>query len=407
MFKINLFRLNTFFLYLFVLSIVFEYWSFLNIQGSLSSARLIGIMYVLTSLPFIQKRISISRFRNIFLALVLFFFFYSLSSLFNSEYIDSINSVISFAIAQNLIMFVLLVNHLSIDTRLLKNGLVAFFLGVLLLGILYLLGIGYEVRLDGYAVRISLFGENPNSFANKAVLGFIIAVYIIVSKEKFTLVLRIFAIVGIPVLFSMILGSGSRSAFIILFIASVMFVLLMKVQVKYKIMIILVTFPFVLYTVVSVLSTESIMQKRMSRTLEENDFGSRDILAKSAFEGFKDNPILGVSRNPLSKYGKYRDPHNVYLAVLLAGGLLAFIPFIYFNGSIIIFALVLNKKGHFFTLIFLTVLNLIMIKSGGFISSKILWFGYAIVVTTYLLKFKLINESITNENTIHNRSISI
>src|SRR5690606_10920217 len=86
-------KLNNFFLYLYVISIVFEYYVFGGLNGVFSIALLSAVFYILSTLPFIPSRLRIYKFRGTFQILLIFLFFYTFSSFVNQDLLVRLNLV--------------------------------------------------------------------------------------------------------------------------------------------------------------------------------------------------------------------------------------------------------------------------------------------------------------------------
>lgn len=67
-----------------------------------------------------------------------------------------------------------------------------------------------------------------------------------------------------------------------------------------------------------------VMQKRIMASIYENDLSGREIYYKNAIDIFTNNPLIG--NQLVTNYGVYT--HNFILDILMALGLLGFIPFI-------------------------------------------------------------------------------
>jgi len=377
-------RINDFALYLFIFTIVFEAWDPFGLKGVFTIARIAGLFYLASSLPFIYNRLFANETKIILLSLVFFLFFYTFSTLRYFQPGTPDQSAFSMALFQNIVMFLFITNHLLQSNRATKYALVSFFLSVVLMGLLYLLGIGIDVEIELEKMRLTLFGENPNMIGNKAVVAYLIALYFLLTPPKNNVrkstVIKILFIATIPLFFSLVLASGSRGAFLIFFIAGLFALLLLKLPVAYKTILLVTGIIVTIYIFDFVYLKESVMHERLRQTIEEGEFGGRDIMIKNSINVFKDYPLFGVGRIALQTGGKTRDPHNVFLAVLLASGLFGFLPFLYFNYKVfnkVIFNYRLSKD-FFYPVLAITLL-LIMFKSGGLITTKFLWFNYAIL----------------------------
>lgn len=382
-------KLNNFFLYLYVISIVFESYDFGGLKGVFSVARLSAVFYILSTLPFIPSRLRIDKFRGTFHILLIFLFFYTFSSFVNQDLLVRLNLVgvehyFSFPLIQNIFLFIIIVNHIASDEKLIKGVVLSFYLGTYLMGILFMLGFGIEIdkEYDVSNQRLSLFGENVNSFGNKALIGYLIGLWMLLQTPFKSLISRISVLFSLPLFYSMIVASGSRGAIIIALISTIFLLYFYKTKSKIKKGLIYVAgFIFIVSFINGVLSSESVLKERILLTIEEKHVGGRDELAAQVFSYIDEHILFGVSKSPLQIKGEYRDPHNILLAILLSTGICGFVPFLLLNINLLKSSLThYRMTGNVIVLLLFLTITFVSLKTGGIINRKILWFFYALAL---------------------------
>jgi O-antigen ligase len=145
-------------------------------------------------------------------------------------------------------------------------------------------------------------------------------------------------------------------------------------------------------------------------TIEKGDTGRTELWV-GAVEIVKDNLLIGVGfpgvLPEMYKYaGRYIDPHNVFLYVLISTGLIGFMCFMLF-----IWRLFLRVYRHYLQtgqsvfIVILLVLIFNMAKAGGGVGKILFWFMFAILIGSTL---KEISEgSLIDKLSIHEDSGNI
>ncbi len=91
--------------------------------------------------------------------------------------------------------------------------------------------------------------------------------------------------------------------------------------------------PLVLYGIGSAIMSSEVIRARIEDTLYGGDLGARDVLAREAFEMFKERPLTGAGTDYIeelgTRLGKQRiAAHNTYLQIACAFGLAGFLPWL-------------------------------------------------------------------------------
>lgn len=380
------------FLMLFIFGIFVEQWELFGSESNLSLSKITGYIYILYSLISKVLVVNYRIYKSSLILLFVFFTFYNLSIFNNIEFLAGLDTVFSIRLAQNIFFFVLITNHIIKHPTVINKILFSIMFSVMLLGLLSFFGIGKgEELINELPVRATFFDENPNTFGNKAVMAFAISIYFLFTSN-YRLLVKILILAAMIVYVFMVIESASRGALIALAMISITSLYYVKLSI-FKKSVLIILFLFISSYFISYLERNSdslLIYLRLSETIEEGNLGGRDMLVKNAINGFFEKPIMGVSRIPLADATSiYRDPHNVFLAVLLASGLMGFIPFLIFNIQIMLksYKIYVNTKSFLYIVMYVLIF-FIMLKQGGFINSKLLWLNYAIISGMYYHSFK-------------------
>lgn len=390
--KTDKFKLHDAFLMLFIFGIFVEQWELFGSESNVSLSKITGYIYIIYSLLSKILVVNYRIYKSSLVILFLFYAFYNLSIFNNIQYLVGFDTIFSLRLAQNIFFFILITNHIIKNPNVINKILFSIMFSVMSLGLLSFFGIGKEEELlNDLPVRATFFDENPNTFGNKAVMGFAISIYFLFTSN-YRLLAKLFLLSAMIVYVNMVVESASRGALIALAIISITSLYYVKLTL-FKKSVIIVLFLLVSINFISYLQRNSdslLIYLRLSETIEEGNLGGRDLLVKNAFKGFLEKPIMGVSRIPLADAKSiYRDPHNVFLAVLLASGVMGFIPFLIFNIMIMLksYKIYLNTRSFLYIIMYVLIF-FIMLKQGGFINSKLLWLTYAIISGMYYHSFK-------------------
>ena len=135
---------------------------------------------------------------------------------------DYSNRFIDMAFIQNILIFMILINHVRKDSLVLEKGMFALAIGAISVAFLLLLGVGVnEATTESVGgevmIRRTFFNAGPNELALKLSAGLVVVVSIIYENtlaiKKLT---KLILILSIPILILGILGTASRTAFLIL-----------------------------------------------------------------------------------------------------------------------------------------------------------------------------------------------
>ncbi|WP_339839799.1 O-antigen ligase family protein [uncultured Maribacter sp.] len=224
----------------------------------------------------------------------------------------------------------------------------------------------------------------------KALIAFLIVLSNML-ETNFSLKKILFgSLIMIPLL-SLVIASGSRGAFLSVFIGLALFVVFMRISIGKKIVLglfgIVGSISFFLF----VLANNVDFQRRLLDSVETGDIG-RNLAWVGAQKVIENNPIIGVGfpaalPEMYQEIGIAMDPHNVFLYVAMTTGLVGFCFFMIFIWRIAkILFLSYKKNGKIVYLVIFFIIVLNMAKAGGGISMILFYFFFAALIgSTFLL----------------------
>ena len=242
-----------------------------------------------------------------------------------------------------------------------------------------LLGSSYEV-INGRAL---LFGENPNSTSTRMALAFLYFFYILIQDPLIYGKLRYVGLLAFFPLLMTIVLSGSRGSLFSLIIGIIMLLMFSKIKKYTKLFLVFlmsISFSFI----INYLSVNEINLDRFNSFIDEGNTGGRQEIWSVAMGIFYDYPVFGVGEagyfNEIShRYSIAIDTHNLFIYLLVCGGILSLLLFTWF--MIILFknVIVNYKKKEVLPLIFFFFIILLASKTGGVLTYLIMWYLFAII----------------------------
>ncbi|WP_422080646.1 O-antigen ligase family protein [Ulvibacterium sp.] len=301
-------------------------------------------------------------------------------SAINSQYVGE---EMKFAYNQRALLLITLMAfiaaHLQNKPKVLPIVLNAYLASTLLLYLLAAMGYGASF-VHG---RIYLFGENPNVLGVKGVLAFLIIMSGLINRFS---VKRLIITIPICVPFiSLVVLSGSRGAFISMFLGLGVLLFFRKTGVvnKWAIFIFGVFISSLLLTYL--LETNPVMAERMMETVETGDTG-RNVLWSTAFNIIGDHTLVGAGFTGVKPMmyaysGLYMNPHNIFLYIFIACGLPGIVLFVMFLLRLVKLLLLHFKRyGDSLNLVIFVIVMFNMSKQGGSIVKILFWFFFAILI---------------------------
>ncbi|WP_430426584.1 O-antigen ligase family protein [Maribacter litoralis] len=375
-------RINDYTLFVLIFSITFENWDVFGFGGTLSVTFIMSIAYIVTWVPFFKSSLNLFIFQKYTSFLLLFIVIGFVSTSLNPIYLIEFKQAFNYRVLLLILLMHLIANHLFNSPDLIFKTLNVFMLSIVLLFILSLLGIGVTYAQG----RLEIFGENPNMIGFKGVLSFMIVIGRIFTQPLKLKIFTKWELLVIPASISLVLASGSRGAFLSLFVGFTLAILFKEMNIFKKLVLVAIG-GFVATTLfIYALTENKVLQTRLQRSLDSGDIG-RNELWEGAILIIKDNLFFGVGFTDLLpnmfKYsGYYLDPHNVFLYVLVTTGIIGFLFYMTFivKVGIGLYRTYFKTKNISFLLLFCIVL-FNMFKVGGGIGMIIFWLFFAIFIS--------------------------
>lgn len=371
--------INDYCLYLLVFSITFESWDPFQLVGTVSVTYMTTILYLGTWFPLIGKNFHFAPFKKFVIPLLLLLVVGFICSAINSEYVTEIKFAFAYRTLLLIVLMTFIAAHLYCKPKILPLVLNSYVASMLLVFLLVTIGEGVTIVNN----RILLFGENPNIMGAKASLAFLIAISRLINNFSIKRLLVIGA-VCIP-LTTLVATSGSRGAFISMFLGLAVLLWFRKMGVLKKWALIIFAALASVMLITYLLETNPIMAERFMETVEKGETG-RNVLWDAAFDIITDNVIIGVGFQGvipmMYKYsGIYLVPHNIFLYVFIAAGLPGIILFITFLVRLAKLLFIHFKKtGDSLNLVLFVIVIFNMSKQGGSIGKTLFWFFFAVLI---------------------------
>lgn len=372
--------LNKYCLFFLVFSITFENWDPFKLVGSYSVTYLTSILYIGTWIPMIKRNFSLLIYKKYVVPLLFFILIGFISTAFNTIVLEEFKQSYNYRVLLLVFLMMLMASHISSERYLIVKVLNTYVASMILVFILFSFGIGESYEKG----RLMLFGENPNLLGMKAVIAFLI-VAAKALDQKFS-IKRVFVSLALCIpLVSLVLLTASRGAFLSIFIGFSILIFFQKISVfKKTIIIVFGGFSSIFFFSYAMLSNPE-LQRRLMHSIEQGDIGRNDLWV-GALEAINNNLFIGVGftgvLSEMLRYsGRYIDPHNVFLYVLMSSGILGFIFFMKFIRNVIISQYLTYKiTGKTMYLVILLIMLFNMSKAGGGIGKILFWFLFAILI---------------------------
>ena len=388
-------RFKSIFIILFVLALPFDYYNFFGVSSFFSVSKALGIIYFLISLLDIKRSFRLFKIRKFLIPLFILWLWLSVQALINYSGNTSF-AVFDTTFLMGIFLFWLIFNDLVNEVISLNKVLLAMVASMFLVSVLIPLGIGIEIsREDLGGTRIGFFGMNPNNMGTFANIALVIVLAMILNPSHYFKKKTYLFVLIIPNLLSLIGLSGSRSAIFIAGVSIITSALFLKKKFALKLFVILLASILAFFSISEIMKTE-VMEKRIEKTLDSGEVGEREIIWKKALEIFGDKPLfgwgkIGYEEQMIFRYGQYMDTHNIFLYVLVCGGMIGLVLYLYFL-QLVVKSIRINYKLSstiIMPLIFLIYLFNVS-KSGGVIGSKYMWVLLAVLAASqYLVNKKI------------------
>lgn len=366
-------------LYLFVFSLPFEYWNPWGISSFFTISKMVGILYFVLSMGSPKINFTL-KYNSFFIALLFILLgWITIMSLINA---GSSTRIFDQTLLQCILLFWLVSNDFIRHPKAIRFVFLFFILGVSVMGVLLQFGIGagVDVNVPTGEDRITFFGANSNLIGNYAVIATMLCISLLFKQSMYFGRKSMLLLFTFPGLILLIGASGSRGALVALLIGLFTFLLFYKTRTRRKLLIWIVGGCLSIFLVQHVLQSD-IMEERVSQSLDNGGsiLGGREEIWETAFEIFADRPLVGwgtsgYENQMLIRYHEYKDTHNMFLYLMVTGGIIGlFIMLLFLYGIWKRSYRSLKENSNNLPICLFIIYLIIAFKGGGFIHSKMPW----------------------------------
>lgn len=371
--------LNDYCLVLLVFSVTFESWDPFQLVGTVSVTFLTTILYFATWIPLIGTNFQFAPFKKFVIPLLFLILTGFICSVINSEYVREIKYAFHYRTLLLIILMTFIAAHIYCKPRIFPMVLNSYIVSMLLVCLLVSLGEGVTFHND----RLLLFGENPNIMGAKSAFAFLIAISRLINKFSINRLI-ITSAICIPFV-GLVATSGSRGAFVSMFLGLAVLLYFRKTSILNKwVLIVFMVFASGML-VIYLLETNPNLAARFTETVEKGDTG-RNVLWEGAFKAIENNIVIGAGfqgvRPRMYQYsGINLNPHNIFLYIYIATGLPGIIFFLIFLFRLAKLLFTHFKRtGNSLNLVILVIVIFNMSKQGGSIGKILFWFFFAVLI---------------------------
>jgi O-antigen ligase len=372
-------NLNDYCLVLLVFSVTFEKWDPFQLVGTVSVTFLATILYFATWVPLIGTNFQFAPFKKFVIPLLFLILTGFICSAISSEYVRSLKYAFHYRTLLLIFLMTFIAAHIYCKPKMLPIVLNSYIASMILVYVLVSLGEGVTIHND----RLLLFGENPNVMGAKASLAFLISISPLINKFS---IKRLIITIAICIPFiGLVATSGSRGAFLSMFLGLAVLLFFRKTSVLNKWALIIFAVFASGMLIIYLLETNPNLAARFTDTVEKGDTG-RNVLWEGAFNAIENNIIIGAGFDgvipTMRQYtGISLNPHNIFLYVYIATGLPGIILFITFLVRLVrILLLQFKASGESLNLVLFVIVVFNMSKQGGSIGKILFWFFFAVLI---------------------------
>jgi len=374
-------------LYLFFFSINFEV---LELFSNFSVAKFSAILYIMTILPQIRQFFHIENLKSLLLPILLFFILLTINNLININelYFEVFNQ----SIVLNLLIFIIMINHVRKDYMILENALLSFAFGTMLLTLFFLVGFG----VDYVGGRVRIFGENQNDLGLKISVGLIIILIAVVQNRLKWGWFRFLLLLPVPFMLWLLAETGSRVAVISFVVAFGIGVILIKTDEVWKKVMMFIAGAIIFIGIAVQMMNSEMLAERFLSSYKGGDLSGRDQIWARIIPLIKDHPVFGVGNTGYDFYNMInfsvvKSPHNVILEILCYTGIVGLILYFAFLYQLFLrgYSGYLKNGWLLPLLLFCPVLG--MILSGQILHDKLAWVIFGYIVSCSAIPFNKIS----------------
>lgn len=295
---------------------------------------------------------------------------------------------INFKFISAIIIFILLSTEYRGNHREAIWSMYFFAVSCGLISTLYSLGL-LDSQFQINNGRLIIFDENPNSISSRMALGFIILYYLLFNGKKTLGKYRFISILFFLPIINFVIATGSRGSFLILILSLFIITLLAKIRIIYKVTLGVITVGVSAYIFITFIESSL-----FERFMNEGLLDSREDLWSNALSIAIDNPVFGVGEEgywiEMSKRtNKVLDTHNLFIYLLVCGGSMALITYLFFLVRLFKKSYLQYKNKNILPMILFVFFIFLMAKTGGIITYLIMWYFLAFINSYTIEKSKL------------------
>lgn len=350
-------------------------------------------LLILIGLFKLRKLFSLKHTFNQIFPILFLFIFLILQNILNKT--EFFKDVVNIPFLLNIIILIISLNLERINKNILFKGLIVYAHGAFLMTIMYFLGFENETLLEN---RDTIFGVNQNQLGINLAIAIFIYLSKVLEKNSSNNSNKWVYFIPIPFLFLFMINTGSRSAFFVFLLGSIIYIAFKKSTTIKKVGLILAICLVALILWYGLLQNTFVIE-RIFDAVDDGDLSGRDLIWVSIIPVLFENFLFGIGE---TGYFKYVDsiglpntsPHNFLLEIFIYTGIFGFLLFLLFLYKIIKVGIFCsNKINELLPLVFITpiLLNLI---SGQILGTKIIW----LIITYILSKYTYVSINKKKDN---------
>lgn len=352
---------------------------FLSAASPVSTADIFLLFFIVCFVTFDLKSSLRMLFKVEFIILILIFIFFIVAQVLNG-YSELIKPLVNLKFLLCIAFFILLSGFFKYNRKYVHYTLSAFSLGCFLFSI-YILFLNPSL----YSIikgQMIVLDENPNSTSSRLVISVVYILYFIINNPLKLSRARFLSIIAIPSLVYMIVLSGSRGSLIAMVLGLYMIFIFSNIKKSYKSILSFLLVFLSLYLFQRVLDSED-LGSRWESALEGDTAGRTDIW-EIVIDISLHNPLgvgeTGYVEKMSNLYGYYIDTHNIFLYVLVCGGFISFVLFVFLWLKLLLNSLKVSiYSKDILPLLMLIIIFSIVFKTGGAITFLLYWFIFSVV----------------------------
>jgi len=311
-----------------------------------------------------------------------------LTNIFNAGLFSSvIMKPLDLSFVLNIVLLWTLLYHEKLDPGVLRRALIFFSMGYLVLVLVHHLGFSQTNIGSG---RVSIGKALPNNLGINGVVA-VCGLLVFSNSRNIPSILRsCFLVVLGLLIINLVLVTQSRSAFIALSVV----LLIHLMHSKKRIQVLLLISCFFLFPVFT--ETFTVVIDRVISAIENGELGGRAAIYLTSMEIISSNYIFGVGRNGYDvlanlEFGFSPSPHNVFLEVLLYGGIIAEILWIFVIYKVLIMALQSYKNLKNYSGLILIIPFLINSIAGQIFNNTLMFLLIAMILSADVNRIKKVS----------------